>query len=138
MSAVHKEGKKVNLGFVSIHLIKSNIVCFDFLTNEEINVEKGVQIIETAKTLIGDITHASIINAPNIYTPSDEFFKFILSQRSATKDNVITRGIVTKNLAQVIEAQNFINSFKPLTPTKLFKSMEDALAWIEPQLKEVI
>ncbi len=137
MSALKKEEKKIDLGFVSIRLIKPNIICFDFLADEEINVEKGVKIIETGKTLIGDIPHASIINAPNIYTPSDKLFKFILSQRSAAKDNVIARGIVTKNLAQIIDAQNFINSFKPLTPTKLFKNIEDTIAWVEPQLKVI-
>ena len=136
MSAQEKTLRKIDLGFVSIYLIRSNIICIDCLIEEIVNVEKGIQIIEGIKTLVGDLPHATIINSSNLYAPSKEFFKFIVSQRNAEKDNIIARAIVATNAASRMESQNFINFFKPLTPTKLFSSIEDALTWLEPQFTQ--
>jgi hypothetical protein len=59
----------------------------------------------------------------------------MISQRSHEKDNLLARAIVTTNMASRIEAQNFINAYKPLTPTKMFSTIEEAIAWLEPQLQ---
>ena len=135
MSAQKKILEKIDLGFVSLSLIKPNIVCVDCLIEETIDVEKGIKILEAFKSLVNTETpHASIINISNLYAPSKEFYKFIVSQRSPEKDNLIARGIVATNPASRLDAQNFINFFKPLTPTKLFSKLEEALSWIEPQL----
>jgi len=137
MSAQKKMLRKIDLGFVSLSLVKSNIVCIDCLVEEIVNVEKGIQIIEGIKQLVGDLPHATIINSSDLYAPSKEFFKFIISQRTAEKDHIIARAIVTTNPASRIESQNFINFYKPLTPTKLFSTIEDAIAWIEPQFNKL-
>jgi len=137
MSAVRKEGKKIDLGFVSIELIRANIVSITTLTEEVVSVENGIKIIEEIKSLVGDISHATILNFGDSYSPSKEFYKFIVSQRSVEKDHIVARAIVSNNMARRIEAQNFINFFKPLTPTKLFTTIEEAIAWIEPQVGKV-
>ncbi len=134
MSALKKTVHKIDLGFVSIELIKPNIVCITSLTEDVISVENGIKIIEEIKGLVGNTPHATVLNFGNLYSPSKEFFKFIVSQRTTEKDNIIARAIVSTNMARRIEAQNFVNFFKPLTPTKLFASMDEAIAWIEPQL----
>ena len=137
MSAQKKIIEKIELGFVSLYLIKPNVVCVDCLVEETIDVEKGIKILEAFKALVNTETpHASIINTSNLYAPSKEFFKFIVSQRSLAKDNIVARAIVTTNSASRIESQNFINFFKPLTPTKLFSTLDEAVAWIEPQLPQ--
>jgi hypothetical protein len=138
MSAIKKEGKKIDLGFVSIELIRLNIVCITTLTEEEVSLENGIKIIEEIKGLVGQTPHATILNFGDLFSPSKEFFKFIVSQRSVEKDHIVARAMVSSNMARRIEAQNFINFFKPLTPTKLFSTVDEAIAWIEPQLKEVI
>jgi hypothetical protein len=61
----------------------------------------------------------------------------MISQRSPEKDSLLARAIVTTNMASRIEAQNFINAYKPLTPTKLFSTIEEAITWLEPQLSKV-
>jgi hypothetical protein len=134
MSALKKTVGKIDLGFVSIELIKPHIVCITTLTEEVVSVENGIKIIEEIKGLVGNTPHATILNFGDLFSPSKEFFKFIVSQRSPEKDNIVARGIVSGNLARRIEAQNFINFFKPLTPTKLFSTIDEAIAWIEPQL----
>jgi hypothetical protein len=137
MSAQHKISQKIELGFVSLYLVKPTIVCVECLLEDIIDVEKGIQILEAFKTLVNtERPHGSIINTSNLYAPSKEFFKFIVSQRSPAKDNIVARALVTTNPASRIESQNFINFFKPLTPTKLFSNMEDAIAWVELQLKQ--
>jgi len=134
MSAQRKTTQKIDLSFVSISLIKPNIICIDSLIEETITVEKGIQILEAVKTLSGNEPYATILNISDLYIPSKEFFKFIVSQRSAEKDNIIARAIVTTNPAARLDGQNFINFFKPLTTTKLFTTLDAAIAWIEIQL----
>ena len=134
MSAQQKITQKIDLGFVALSLIKPRIICVDSLIEETITVEKGIQILEAVKILSGNEPYATIINVSDLYTPSKEFFKFIVSQRTAEKDNFMARAIVTTNPASRLDAQNFINFFKPLTPTKLFSTIDEAIAWIEPQL----
>jgi hypothetical protein len=136
MSAQKKMLRKIDLGFVSLELVRSNIVCINCLVEEIVTVEKGIQIIEGIKQLVGDIPHASIINSADLYAPYKEFFKFIMSQRNAEKDHIIARALVSTNPASRIESQNFISFYKPLTPTKLFSTVEDAIDWIEPQFNK--
>lgn len=138
MSAQEEMSHRVDLGFVSIHLLKANIVCVDCVLEDSISVEKGIKIIETIRFLVGDEPHAIIINASTLYTPSKEFFKFILSQRSPEKDKLMARAIVTTNPAARLDGKNFINFFKPITPTKLFSTIDEALEWIEPYLSKPI
>jgi hypothetical protein len=138
MSAQEEMSNRVDLGFVSIHLIKTNIVCVDCLLEEAVSVDRGIKIIETIRSLVGNQPHAIIVNISTLYTPSREFFKFILSQRSPEKDKLMARAIVTTNPASRLDGKNFINFFKPLTPTKLFSTVEEAVSWIEPHLNKQI
>jgi len=134
MSALKKLKDKIDLGFVSIDLIKPQIVCISVLVEEVISVENGIKILQSINNLVGDTRYATIINSSDKYAPSKEFYKFIISQRTTEKDNIIARAIVTTNMASRIDSQNFINFFKPLTPTKLFSTIDEAIAWLEPQL----
>ena len=137
MSELKEMKEQIDLGFVSLYLIKPHIVCSDYKTEEIVNVEMGIKILEGTKSLTEDSRFALIVNLSNLYTPFKEHFKFMVSQRSLEKDNMIARAIVTTNLASQIEMQNFINSFKPLTPTKLFSTIDEAITWLEPQLNKV-
>lgn len=135
MSQKEKIAQKIDLGFVSVQMIKPKIVCINVQIEEIISVEKGILILETIKNLVGDDYHATIVNSSTLHAPSKEFFKFIVSQRNLEKDKTLARAIIATNIATRIDSQNFICFFKPLTPTKLFSNMEEAIAWIEPQLK---
>ncbi len=136
MSTQKKRIQKIDLGFVAVSLLKPNIICINCLIEEIINVEKGIQILESVKAIAGDEKHGTIINISTLYAPSKEFFKFIVSQRNAQKDNIIARAIVTTNPASKLDGQNFINFFKPLTPTKLFSNLDEAVIWVEQALEK--
>ncbi len=134
MSALKKPKELIDLGFVTIELIRPNIACVNVQNDEIVSVEKGIKILETYKPMIGDIKHATLVNLAGFYPPIKEFYKFILSQRTIEKDNLVARAVVSTNVATRIEWQNFINTYKPLTPTKLFSTIDEAITWIEPQL----
>jgi hypothetical protein len=136
MSAQEEMSNRVDLGFVSIHLIRANIVCVDCILEEAVSVERGIKIIETIRSLVGNQPHAIIVNIASLYTPSKEFFKFILSQRSPEKDKLMARVLVTTNPASRLDGKNFINFFKPLTPTKLCYTVDEAIEWITPHLSK--
>lgn len=136
MSAQEEMSNRVDLGFVSIHLIKANIVCVDCVLEEAVSLDRGIKIIETIRALVGNEPHAIIVNIGSLYTPSKEFFKFILSQRSPEKDRLMARALVTTNPASRLDGKNFINFFKPLTPTKLCSTIEEAVDWVEAHLNK--
>ncbi|HTA60965.1 MAG TPA: hypothetical protein VK835_00855 [Bacteroidia bacterium] len=136
MSAQEELSNRIDLGFVSVYLIKPHIVCVDCQIEEAVSVDRGIKIIETIRSMAGNEPHAIIVNIGSLYTPSKEFFKFILSQRSPEKDKLMARAIVTTNPASRLDGKNFINFFKPLTPTKLFSTIEEAIEWIDPHLNQ--
>lgn len=137
MSALKKTVQQKELGFVTVSLLKPGIIHVSHLAEEIISVEKGIELLNAVNELAGNLPYATIINMGDKYAPSKEFFKFIVSQRSPEKDHVVARALVTTNMASRIDAQNFIGFFKPLTPTKLFSTLEDAIAWVELQLGDV-
>ncbi len=136
MSELKELKEEIDLSFASIRLIKPAIICVTYLTEDVIDGGKGVQILASITSLAGNKPFVTIINRSNLYTPCTEHFKFMISQRSPEKDNLLARAIVTTNMASRIEAQNFVNFFKPLTPTKLFSTVEEAISWLEPQLNK--
>jgi len=138
MSILKEEQKeRIDLSFASIYLIKPSMICVTYHTEDVIDGGKGEQIIEGITSLAGGKPFATIINRSKLYTPCTEHFKFMISQRSPEKDNLLARAIVTTNMASRIEAQNFINFFKPLTPTKLFPTLEEAVVWVEIELNRL-
>jgi len=137
MNELKEMKEQIDLGFASIYLIKPVIICVTYLTEDVIDAGKGAQILEGITSLAGGNPFTTIINRSKLYTPCTEHFKSMISQRSPEKDNLLARAIVTTNMASRIEAQNFINAYKPLTPTKLFPTIEEAIAWLEPQLNKV-
>jgi hypothetical protein len=137
LKEMNEQKEQINLGYVSIYFIKPHIVCSDYKTEEIIDVEKGIKILEGTKCLTGDARFALIVNISDFYTPFKEHFKFMVSQRNLKKDKMIARAIVATNMASRIEMQNFISAYKPLTPTKLFSTVEEALTWLEPQISMV-
>lgn len=132
-----KNSEKTDVGGVSIQLVRPSVVEINVYEEQTISVEKGIKILETLDKLTAGQLYCTIINTSNIYAPSKEFFKFIVSQRTTEKNNVLARAIVTTNPAARIETQNFINSFKPLIETRLFSKIDEAISWLEEKLSRV-
>ena len=130
--------KKIEADFVTISFIKPRVVWVNFKKDCTINVETGIKILSNAKQIIGkeDLPYLSLIDLKDLYVPITEFAKLMFGQFSPEKDLLLARAVVSTNLAQRIEMQNFIGLHKPLVPTKLFMHQEEALAWLDFHLEE--
>lgn len=126
--------EKITLSFGEFSLLKDNIVLIDYNGQEGLNVERGIQMVESINKLTNNRPAAAIHNLGEHYVFSTDNLKFMGSQLSPERHHYVARAIVTTNPAGRIETTNFINLYKPLIPTKLFATVEAAYQWIEEQL----
>jgi len=123
--------EKIVLSFAEFSLLKDNVVLIDYLNEEPLNVEKGIQIVGTINKLTNNQPSAAIHNVGDKYIFSTDALRFMGSQLNSADHHYCARAIVATNSAARISATNFINLYKPLIPTRLFNEVEEAYVWIE-------
>jgi len=123
--------EKIALSFAEFSLFKDNVVLVDYLNEEPLNVERGIQIVRTINKLTNNQPSAAIHNIGDKYIFTTDALRFMGSQLNAADHNYCARAIVSTNSAARISATNFINLYKPLIPTRLFSEVDEAYAWIE-------
>lgn len=127
---------KISLSYAEFSLLKDNVVLVDYLTEEPLNVEKGIKLIETINQLTNRKPTAAIHNLGDKYLFSTDALRFMGSQLTTEAHHYVARAIVATNPAARIAANNFINLYKPLIPTRLFTGVDEAVAWVESVLAE--
>ncbi len=127
---------KMTLSFAELSLLKENLVVIDYLTDEPLNVEKGIEMLEIVKKLTNNQPSAVIHNIGDKYIFSTDALRFMGSQLTTDSHSYSARAIVATNPAARIAANNFINLYKPLTPTQLFSELEPAISWVEGVLAQ--
>ncbi|HXB39182.1 MAG TPA: hypothetical protein VNZ49_01490 [Bacteroidia bacterium] len=128
--------EKITLSFAEFSLLKDNIVLIDYLNEEPLNVERGIQLVETINKLTCNKPSAAIHNVGDKYIFTTDALRFMGSQLSTNEHNYSARALVVTNPAARIASNNFINSYKPLIPTRIFNEVEEALAWVEGLLAQ--
>ena len=123
--------EKTRLSFADVSLVKDDIICIDFLDEEPLNVEKGIQIVEIIKKIGNNRPCVVIYNVGDKYIFSSNALRFMGSQFNAEEHGYLARAIVSTNSAARITSNNFIKFYKPLVPTKLFSDVDAALTWAE-------
>jgi len=123
--------EKIILSFAAITLVKDKIICVDYLNEEALNVERGIQVVETMQKLSNNEPCAVVHNVGNKYIFTTDALRFMGSQLDAQNHKYLARAIVTTNAASRIASNNFIKLYKPVVPTKLFSEVEPALAWLD-------
>ena len=136
MSEVKNKPETIDLGFLSVSMIKPNIICVKLKDENQITLDSGIKILEAIKSIVNNGPYTCLIDMADLYVPSNDFFKFIVSQRNREKDYIVARAIVSTNMAQRIDAQNFISLYKPVVPTKLFSEINnEVFDWMDSHLK---
>lgn len=123
--------EKITFDFAEISLVKGKIVLVDYLTEDPLNVDRGIKMLETIKKLTNNEPCAIIHNVADKYIFTTDALRFMGSQLTKDAHSYLARAIVCTNPAGRIAANNFIKFYKPLLPTKLFTDTAAALAWIE-------
>ena len=123
--------EKIVLLFAEITLVRDRVVCVDYLNEESLNVDKGIQIVKSIHTLNNNEPCAVIYNVGSKYIFTTDALRFMSSQLDTQNHKFLARAIVTTNAASRIAGNNFIKFYKPLVPTKLFLELEPALIWLD-------
>lgn len=125
---------KITLSFAEFSLLKDNVVLINYLNETPLNVERGIQLVETINKLTHNQPAAAIHNVGDKYIFSTDAMRFMGSQLTGTDHHYVARAIVATNPAARISVNNFINLHKPLIPTKLFNEVDEAYVWVESVL----
>jgi hypothetical protein len=123
--------EKITLSFAEFTLVKDKIVQVDYLNEEALNVEKGIQLVETIQKLSNNTPSVVIHNVGDKYIFSTDSLRFMGSQLDTENHKYIARALVATNPAARIACNNFIKLYKPIVPTKLFSELDAALTWAE-------
>lgn len=126
--------EKITLSFAEFSLLKDNVVLIDYLNETPLNVEKGIQLVETINKLTNNQPAAAIHNVDDKYIFTTDQMRFMGSQLNTTDHHYVARAVVATNPAARISVNNFVNLYKPLIPTKLFTEVDEAYAWVESVL----
>jgi hypothetical protein len=121
--------EKITLAFAEITLVKDHVICVDYFSEEPLNVNKGIEIVQAVKKIGNDGSCVVIHNVGDKYIFSTEALRFMGSQLNEKNHNYLARAIVTVNPAGRIAANNFIKFHKPIVPTKLFTNLDAAIVW---------
>lgn len=122
---------KITLDFAEFSLLNDRIVVVDYLNEEPMNVDRGIQLVESINKLTNDRPAAVIHNVGDKYIFTTDALRFMGSQLSTEQHHYLARAIVSNNSAARIASTNFLNLYKPLIPTRLFNNMDEALSWVE-------
>lgn len=126
--------EKIALSFAEFSLLKDNLVLVDYVSEDPLNVERGIQLVETIQKIAGGTPCAVIHNVGDKYIFTTDALRFMSSQLNTDTHGIVVRAIVATNPATRIAATNFINLYKPLISTRLFSDIDDAHAWVEQTL----
>ena len=122
---------KITLDFAEISLVKDKIVIVEYLTEDPINVDRGIRMLETVRKISNNEPCAIIHNVGDKYIFTTDALRFMGSQLTTDGHHFLARAIVTTNPAARIASNNFIKFYKPLLPTKLFTETAAAVTWLE-------
>ena len=121
--------EKIALDFAELTMVKDGVICVDFLSEDALNVEKGIQMVGAIQKLSNNEPCIVIYNVGDKYIFTTEALRFMGSQLNTNEHRYLARAIVSTNPATRIAGNNFIKLYKPLVATKLFSELEAALVW---------
>ncbi len=95
----------------------------------KITLDNCRQHYELIRKITENKKHVSLVDATNFFTIDKEALR--LSSASKTRGNLIATAYYTTNLANRLTTNFFIAFYRPAFPISLFKTKEEALAWLK-------
>jgi len=128
--------KTIVTSFADFILLEEGIIIIKFTFEGELALDQGMEIfritVELSEgkkhSLIYDFNHNNIIFSQEI--------KQGAQSRNPLDDLLVSRSFVCYSLSNKLEVNHFIKFNKPSSPTQLFNSIEEALAWSKIKLSK--
>ena len=128
-----KTTPKISTSEFTIQLREDGIIHLYLHDQIEISKNTLIELSENIKKLVGDKAAPLIVEAGEFVEVTKEAKEFANEYESEIP--IISRAIVTKNLAQKIIAHYYYKNRKVSSPVKEFDTIEDGIKWLK-DLKE--
>lgn len=119
----------IDLGHSQIAMREDGIVQMNFYDKLEIDIKEAKEMVAATN----ELTHGKKVLVLNIAgsntTATKEAREYAASKEAV--EFTLAEAYVIRNLAQKILGTFYINFNKPLVPTKLFTSEEEAVIWLK-------
>ncbi len=96
--------------------------------DSDLDLEAMKEIVAARMELVDWQPHTVLIEAESNHHSEKEAREYLANYE---KDPALAMAVVSNNLAVRLLANFYVKFDKPRIPTKLFKSREDALAWLK-------
>ncbi len=127
---------KITTSFAEFSLVEPGIICIKMLNSFELAAEQAQEILDHTTTLSEGKQHALLYDFNNQNVLITQIAKQMAQPRVAANSNLCGRALIVYNLSNKLETNNFINTHKPLTPTKVFSTVKEAIPFLRECLNK--
>lgn len=118
-----------DLRICNLYLREDGILRIDIAEEEAFTLADAMEVVTAAGKLGNDKKMKNLIVVGNFTVPDNEAREYAASEEGSRYK--IADAFVIHSLSQRIVGNFYLNFNKPVRPTKLFKSIEDAERWLE-------
>jgi hypothetical protein len=125
---------EIKTPFATVRLLAPDIVENIIDEYATIDVKEVQELKEINKTLTEGRLYGVLVNPGNLTSITKEAREFLAGEEQA--QNTVAKAIMVKSLGIKIVSQFYLTFNKPFVKTKMFTDREEAISWLEQQLKK--
>lgn len=125
---------EISSGAVRVSLRFRGIIVIEYADNCSVTMEIAHQITQAIYKLSGR-NKITVLHIPGLFTTHEDGVREYLTAMSRSKRKQ-AEAIVIRNLQQRIKANFYLRINRPLCPTMLFDSQQDAENWLKTCVSE--
>jgi len=107
------------------------ILKIEFVPKSDINLEDAQEIVRLSSEITGNIPHCNMVDMRKMTFMNNEARKYFARQ---DKETVNAVGVVINSKIQRSLVNLYFKFSKPIKPTKMFETQEEAMAWLKTQM----
>jgi hypothetical protein len=115
--------------------INEHVIEIFFIRDAEIDEKMAIELLDKLYTLSEGQPHALLYNFNKRNVIISNIARKLSGIRNYNNANLISRAMVSQNMVSGLESAHYINYDKPDAETKLFKSKEEALEWLNEKVE---
>ncbi|HTA63099.1 MAG TPA: hypothetical protein VK835_11615 [Bacteroidia bacterium] len=115
--------------------INEHVIEVFFSKDAEVGEKMSIELMDKLYTLSGGQSHALLYNFNKRNVIISDIARKLSVHRNYNNVHLISRAIVSQNMASGIESAHYINYDKPDAETKLFNSKDKAFVWLNEKVE---
>lgn len=126
--------KTIATSFADFILLEEGIIIIRFTFEGELALNQGMEIFRITVELSAGKKHSLIYDFNHNNIIFSQEIKQGAQSRNPLDDLLASRSFICYSLSNKLEVNHFIKFNKPSSPTQLFNSLDDAIAWSKLKL----